>query len=256
MKRFSQPFTQGLVATVFVLLSTQASALEKPLSVQKSLQQRGVESNARIGGAHGGKGPHARLSPQMQVQVALQHKARGRIGEAFISIDNAIRVNPDSAELYAVRGSFYMEQKNVSEALRDFEQALKLAPDSPAILTNRAQAYRHFGRIREALADLDRAIALKPDLLPAYFNRGSIYFSSQDYQRALQDFDRCIALSPHTAGPYFNRASTREALGDRQGAIADINRFLDITGNEGWKITARKLLDQWQMKAVDNTSDS
>jgi tetratricopeptide (TPR) repeat protein len=223
-----------------------AETLEKPLSIEKRLADEKPLPTIRQGGAHGSKSPHSRLSPEMHVQVALQHKAEGRMGEAFRTLDLAIQRNPMSTELFAVRGSFYLERQNVSAALQDFESALNISPDSAAILTNRAQAYRHFGRINEALNDLNKAIELNPDLLAAYFNRGAIHYSSSDYELALKDFDSCIAIDPHAAGPYFNRASARDALGDRTGAIEDIKRFIEIAGNSSWKNTAQQLLQKWE----------
>ncbi len=235
--------------------SVQAETLQKPHSVGKHLENEALPS-IRSGGAHGRKDPHSKLTPEMHIQVALRHKAEGRPGEAMRSLDLAIRNNPFSPELFAVRGSFFLEQQNVSAALTDFESALKLSPNSAAILTNRAQAYRHFGRIGEALNDLDRAIELSPDLLAAYFNRGAIHFSSNSFDLALQDFDSCIAIDPHQAGPYFNRAATRDALGDRQGAIEDIKRFMEIAGEGSWRDSAQQLLDKWESSPVEGQADS
>ena len=237
-----------LLMVALISATAQAESLEIPHSINKALEQNTPPPSLRSG-AHGSKHPHAKLSPQKQVQIALQHKAEGRTGEAFRSLDEAISRNPLSAELFAVRGSLFLEKQDISQALSDFESALKLAPDSAAILTNRAQAYRHFGRISEALQDLDKAIQLNPDLLAARFNRGSIHYSSGDFQQALQDFDACVAIDPHAAGPYFNRASSKDALGDREGAILDIKRFIEIAGQSSWKETAEKLLKQWESAA-------
>jgi tetratricopeptide (TPR) repeat protein len=247
-----------LIASVYALASgtSLAESLERPQSITKALQDKNLSTGKRAGGAHGSKSPHAKLSPEQHVQIALQHKAEGRIGEAFRSLDEAISRNPVSPELFAVRGSLYLERQNISEALNDLESALKLAPDSAAILTNRAQAYRHFGRINEALTDLNKAIELKPDLLAARFNRGSIHYSSNEFELARQDFDACIAIDPHTAGPYFNRAAAKDALGDRPGAVDDIKRFIDIAASSEWKQTAQKLLEKWESgETIDKYSN-
>ncbi len=238
---------------VLALASIQAHAIEKPHSMNKRLEAEKTLPSLREGGAHGARDPHRQLSPEMHIQVALRHKAEGRMGEAMRSLDLAIRNNPFSPELLAVRGSFLLERQRVSQALNDFEAALKLAPDSAAILTNRAQAYRHFGRIGEALQDLNRAVELNPDLLAAFFNRGAIHYSSEEFDLALKDFDRCVAIDPHAAGPYFNRASAKDALGDRAGAIEDMNRFLEIAGESEWAASAQKLLEQWRAAAPDNS---
>ena len=249
-------FLRGLAFCLLPMMpgALYAESLTMPYSISTPPMDKPPVSTSRKGGAHGSHDPHAKLTPEMHVQVALQHKYEGRMGEAFSTLDRAISMNAQSAELFAVRGSFYLEQNNITAALSDLESALKIAPDSPAILTNRAQVYRQFGRIGEALQDLDRAIQLNPDLMAAYFNRGAIHYSSGEFALALKDFDSCVAIDPHTAGPYFNRASSKDALGDHEGAIQDIERFLELTENSEWKTTARQLLEKWQSAMPQNRS--
>ncbi len=198
------------------------------------------------GRPHGQHDPHAKLSAEQQINVALQHQAEGRPELALGTLDQAIGRYPQNARLHAVRGSLYLEQGEVTEALKDLGVALSLDPDDASALVNRAQAYRQFGRIAEALADLDRALELQPDLLPARFNRGAIRYSSGEFGAALEDFDYCVALDPHDAAPYFNRAATRDALGDRAGAVTDLERFLQLTENPQWRDAASDLLAQWR----------
>lgn len=206
----------------------------------------GTQASVFRVGPHGGYDPHAALSPDKLVQVALQHLAEGRERQALETLDEAIARFPSEASLLGVRGSVLLERGDVSAALSDLEAAVALQPDNPVSLINRAQTYRQFGRIAEALSDLDRAIDLAPDNVAARFNRGAIRFSSGDHAGALEDFDRCIALEPHAPAPYFNRAAARDALGDRSAAIVDLQRFMELADNKEWKQTAQKLLDTWR----------
>lgn len=189
--------------------------------------------------------PHKHLSPDKVLQVALRHRQEGRPHEALNTLSMAIGRYPENAQLYAVRGSIYLEQRNFSAALQDLERSLALKPDDAAALTNRAQAYRQFGRVEEAMQDLDRAVELKPDLIPALFNRGALRYSQGDLNGAREDFDRCIAIDPHMPAPYFNRAATLDSLGDRPAAVADIQRFIQIAGNDTWRKQGEDLLKFW-----------
>lgn len=205
-------------------------------------------------GAHGSYDPHSKLTSEKHIQVALQHRDEGRVGEALDVLERAIVKYSQQAKLYSVRASILMEKGDVTSALQDLETAVKLQPDEPLTLTNRAQVYRSFGRIKESLADLDKAINIAPDLVAARFNRGAIYFSSGEYKSALKDFDHCIAVEPHNAAPYFNRAATYDALGKKKLAIADLKRFIELSKKESWKNTANELLKKWQ--AGNNRKES
>ncbi|MBT8129459.1 MAG: tetratricopeptide repeat protein, partial [Gammaproteobacteria bacterium] len=115
-------------------------------SVETSVKEYTLPANiGKKTGPHGAYDPHAALTPEKHIQVALQHKQEGRLSEAMRTLTMAILQHGENKDLYAVRGSLYLEQGQPTEALRDLEKALKLAPDDSELLTNRAQVYRQFG---------------------------------------------------------------------------------------------------------------
>lgn len=190
--------------------------------------------------------PHRQLSAEKMLQVALQHKKEGRPQEALRTLTMAIARYPNEGELYAVRGSLYLETGQYTKSLQDLERAVALDPGDAPALTNRAQAYRQFGREKEAMQDLERAVELSPNLIPALFNRGTLRYAQGDLEGAKEDFDRCIAADPHMPAPYFNRAAVYDAMGQRAAAVADIERFIQIADNDAWKQQAEELLKAWQ----------
>lgn len=227
--------TSGFFVSDYFVASEEATVVDDMLP----------EARTKKAGAHDAYDPHASLTPDKHIQVALQHLQEGRLSKAMETLTAAILQYSDNKDLYAVRGSIYLQQQQPAKALSDIQTALMLSPNDSALLTNRAQVYRQFGQIKDALADLDKAIRLSPELVAARFNRGAIYYSSGDYQKALEDFNQCIAIDPHLAGPYFNRASAKHALGDVTGARQDVDRFIQISDSEQWKTTARDLLQRW-----------
>lgn len=203
-------------------------------------------------GAHGKGNPHAALSPEKLAQVALQHLAEGRRELALETLDQAILRYSDVAQLYGIRGSLQLEQREFAAALADLDRAVTLAPENPQYRVNRSQSYRQFGRPQEALKDLNTAVKLDENMLSARFNRGALLFQLGDFAGALADFDACVAIDPHAAASYFNRAAVYDAQGKRQQAIADLQRFLPISPSEAWTEAANKLLAQWQPASTDN----
>lgn len=210
------------------------------------------------GGPHGQHDPHALLDPSRLIKVALQHEREGRHELALETLAEAIDKFPDTAQLYSVRASLFLQNQQFSNALRDLEQAVKLAPDDARIRVNRAQAYRAFGRFEAAMQDLDIAAAQDPDLLPARFNRGAMFYARRDFEKAMDDFDHCVAVDPEAPAPYFNRASTYWELGQSDEALSDLERFLELTDNPEWKKAAEDLRRSWmtilaaKAEAADN----
>ena len=208
----------------------------------------------RIGAsaAHGRGDPHATLSAEQRIHVALQHREAGRDAQAYATLEEAIIVMPGNSRLRAVRGSLYLEDGRPSEALADLEVAVELTPDDALARTNRARAYAMFERFDESLADLDHALRVEPALLPARFNRGTLRYQRGDYNGALEDFTECVAVDPHAAAPYFNRAIVLDALGRRDEAIADMRHLLDLDISAQADAAARQQLESWSGNAASD----
>ena len=223
----------------------------QPEQQMKQAAEQYQETPASISGSesHMGPNPHAKLSAEQQIAVAMRHAEEGRMEEALDVLTRAIIASPNDASLIGTRGSLLLAQDRVFDALVDLEKAVTLAPDNALLLVNRSQAYRKFNRYQEAMADLDKAVALSPELVPARFNRGVLLYAEARYKEALADFDVCIQVAPETAGPYFNRAVTNNALGDQAGAVSDMNKFIELSDNPEWKKVAQDTLAAWQKES-------
>lgn len=206
-----------------------------------------------LGGAHGGPDPHARLSADQHIKVALQHLAENRPAEARQVMHQALRSFPQHARARAVYSNMLLDKGDLTGALAHIERAVQLSPATPEFLVGRASLYLAFQRMQEARADLDRALSLDPDFIAARFNRGSILAENGDYETALRDFDHLVAYDPHLPAPYFNRGSIQYALGNRDAAIADIQRFLELAESESWVNAARALLKKWAADAPESS---
>ena len=236
-----------LLYSAAVMLLT-ACGQDQPQQQAQQIPQQYQETPRSISGEERdvGPNPHAQLSSEQHISVALQHVENGRIEEALDVLTRAIAASPNDPSLIGTRGSFLLAQDRVFEALVDLEKAVTLAPGSAELLVNRSQAYSKFNRPQEAMADLDKAVAISPKLIPARFNRGVMLYDQARYQEALTDFDACIQTDPQTAGPYFNRAVTRDALGDHAGAVSDMKRFIELADNPEWKKVAQDTLAAWE----------
>jgi tetratricopeptide (TPR) repeat protein len=171
------------------------------------------------------------------VYVNLKDYAR-----AIPDYDQAIRLKPDYAFAYTLRGYAYENLKDYSRAIQDYDQAIRLNPDDAAAYTLRGLAYRRLGQYSRAIKDYDQAIRLKPDDAEGYFNRGYAYENLKDYSRAIKDYDQAIRLKPDDALAYDNRGNAYLILGNRVCGCSDVQKACELGLCEGYE-SAKKLGD-------------
>jgi len=95
---------------------------------------------------------------------------------------------------YLNRGIVKGKLKDFREAIEDYNQALKLSPESPDIYYNRGIAYFDLKEYPQAIKDYSQAIKLNPDYPDAYYNRGYVYRYLNDKQAAIKDFEQAAKL--------------------------------------------------------------
>ena len=75
-------------------------------------------------------------------------------------------------------------------------EALKLDPNSPELWSNRGTAQVAAKRQEAALASFTKALQLAPDFLGALANRAHVLFELQRYAEAIPDYERFLARDP------------------------------------------------------------
>merc|ERR1719147_129199 len=84
--------------------------------------------------------------------------------ESAISLfTDAILLNPNSAAMFAKRGTCYIKTKKPNACIRDCDRAIQLNPDNASAYKFRGRAYRLLGKFTEAAKDLATACKIDFD---------------------------------------------------------------------------------------------
>jgi Tfp pilus assembly protein PilF len=156
-------------------------------------------------------GEKARYSRAFKLISSAEHARL--LDLALKDHSQAVALEPDSAEMYYLRGRTYYSQATLAPmvpeeepqtkarltaAKADFSKAIELDP-------RHAMAYEFRGLADEGSSDLDQAItdytqlaALQPKslyrLADAYCNRGSFYLKEKKNDLAIADFEKSIKI--------------------------------------------------------------
>jgi tetratricopeptide (TPR) repeat protein len=156
---------------------------------------------------------------------------RERVLAAQADLNEAIRLNPNLSEAFAIRGYLRFVLGNQSGALNDVDSALRLNPKNGAALIVRSTIKGENGDHRGAIADATEAIQLDPNspyLNFAYNNRGLARANLRDFEGALPDLTQAIRLAPKNALSYIVRGQVRAAMGDRAGGLMDLQQGANL----------------------------
>jgi tetratricopeptide (TPR) repeat protein len=164
-----------------------------------------------------------RLGSQAQDRV---HE--GNLAEAERLCTQAIGLDPDQAEAYAVRAQALYQLGRFPEALADCSAAIGRGLRHPAIYFIRAVTSDATGRIAEALADCSMALHLEPEHVGALNSRGFIRARLGQLDEALEDFSEAIRLQPKWYLPYMNRAQVYHGRGQLDPALAEYDRAIEL----------------------------
>jgi tetratricopeptide (TPR) repeat protein len=130
-------------------------------------------------------------------------------------LDQAIRLVPNNAGAYSVRGVVRQSLGDGRGAVADLDQAIRLDPRSAQAFNNRCFVYSEQKDYDRAIADCDQAIKLSPNLAVAFSNRCAVRLAKVNNDAALSDCEQAIQLDPNYIGAYVNQGLVFEHSGDR-----------------------------------------
>lgn len=157
---------------------------------------------------------------------ARSHGVLRHYQEQIEDLSEVIRLEPNVALNYSLRGTAYWFANEYDRAIADQTLAIKLDPTRAVYYGERGRTNMWKKDYVSAIADFSDAIRLDPTSAYYYARRGQAHASRNDYARALNDYAVAIRLAPadfdyyrERADVYINRAETSAAT-----RVDDLNR--------------------------------
>jgi tetratricopeptide (TPR) repeat protein len=163
-------------------------------------------------------------------------RAHGMKAQHDLSIHDmgeAIRLRPNYAMGYVMRGSAHEAKGDYVRALGDYDQAIALAPGEFAAWSARCwlRAIKGDAAV-DALADCDRALALVPTDSNTFNSRGFVHYLMGNYAASIRDYDTALASDPKVASSHYMRGRAKNNLAAGSGD-ADIAAGIALDAGVG-----------------------
>ncbi len=114
-----------------------------------------------------------------------------------------VEAEPENAEAYAERGSYYYEQEAYDQALSDLNKALELDSTNINYLHLLADVYMDYYQSQKALNTMLYAASLYPERIPTLLKLSEFQLILKQHDAALKTVGRILSLNPENAEAYF-----------------------------------------------------
>jgi len=165
---------------------------------------------------------------------------RGALGD----VEQILRIRPDQALAWNLRGLCHDDLGERQQAIADFSTALQLDRNQMDAHANRGYLRSEQGDLIGAIADFTNALTIQPNCAMIYFFRGLAAQRLGEIKSAFRDYAAAIQLAPNVPTPYYYRGLARS--GNPAGAIADLQQALELFAQQGNETNARKVFSHLQ----------
>ncbi|WP_020569688.1 tetratricopeptide repeat protein [Neolewinella persica] len=143
-------------------------------------------------------------------------------------LTEAIRADPENADLYTQRATMQYDKQNYDAAIVDMVTALQLDSTNIEYHYNLADVYLDYYRSRLALRTLQRAASLDPDNVETQLRLAETQLTLKQYDGALEALNEVTRIDPRNPDAYLLLSQTFLETGDTARAIKSAEEATEI----------------------------
>lgn len=168
-------------------------------------------------------------------RAALHFKLKDHRNYILNDVNEAIKFQPNSAELYELKAYYYAHTLSPENLKPDYPNAIAilntailLEPKEAKYFNIRSDYKFKNGQKLSALLDINKAIDLNPNVAPYYHSRGIIRFTMSDFRSSLNDINTAIELNDSNYLYFQFRGNIYYNLNRYDQAYTDYSNTLDL----------------------------
>ncbi len=173
-------------------------------------------------------------SGDIHLVVSQIHSNQGNPEKQLSSAKEAIaKGTQNPAAAFLLMGDAQRKLRQFSEATASFEQALRVKPDSYEIYQNLADLYRLQNKFEDAISISRKALSVFPNDGRIYTDLSWYYSLAERHEEASEAGKAAITFSPNEHMGFTNLCRAYNDLNRPEMAIRECNRALELKPNDG-----------------------
>jgi Tfp pilus assembly protein PilF len=156
-------------------------------------QQNYDEALAELERADKGAAPSSdTLRLRADIQIAQKH-----FDDAIVTLQHALALTPNDAQLVAGLGRLYLQKHDYASAQKQFKAAIQLEPNNVTYWKDMNSAYYLSGDCISTLSGLDVIAKVEPPGAGAWFIRALCYDKLHQIKPALEAYQKFLSMDEH-----------------------------------------------------------
>jgi tetratricopeptide (TPR) repeat protein len=180
----------GLALTLLLFESAEPRAIHAQSKPEKGVQRRGKNARAKQRSSDN----DARV--RVLVDEGLRHADEGKWDEAIKAYQQALSLNPRSADARLNMGDAYLSSGKYEEAFAAYRESILAAPWNPDTHAALGAAYNEMALYGDAFKPFLQAIRLDPNHAQAHYGIGYAHLKLANFKEALNYLRRAVRLQP------------------------------------------------------------
>ncbi|MEK6495050.1 tetratricopeptide repeat protein [Myroides odoratimimus] len=162
------------------------------------------------------------------IQRATVYSKKGRHEEAIVSLQKALTLTEDLADVYSLLGMEYLLLDKIDQAKDNFILCLEHDEEDQSALYNVVYCFDFLSENEEAISFLTKFIDKNPYSEIAWHQLGRQYFTIKNYEKAEWAFDYATLIDEEFIGAYIEKGKTQEKLNKFKEAIDNYMNTLEL----------------------------
>lgn len=150
----------------------------------------------------------------------------GKVDEAILYCNNALKINPEYPIAIAVKGTLVAEKGENDLALELLKSAEFHDSSDPFIIYNVGVAYLNLGNIDDAINYFEKSIELNSKFSYSHLNLGVCYFNQGVFSEAAKHIDIALLLEPGLPEALSQKGEIKRFYGEVDEALKLFQRCL------------------------------
>jgi superkiller protein 3 len=175
-------------------------------------------------------------------QAALALHQQGKINEAIAGYEEALKEDPNNAELLVNLGAAYQTNKNYDLAISYYNKSVAISPDSPVTYYYIGSAYHSKNNLEEAIKYYRKSVQLDPnnqqvkdtlklaenDQVQIFLSQAIDLYNQKQYEQARLTIDKALKNDPDNASAYYYLGLIMDAKSNFNIAITSYRKATQL----------------------------